>query len=159
VLAARSRRERQIIAAGLVLVVLAAAYFLFWEPAFSATRRLSAQLPRLRAEVEEMRVLQRQIEALRRSPGEARQAGGPRELVQAMLGSEPGLKSARAQWQSQERFSLELAAIDFDHWLALTARLRREAGTRVERCTVVALPQPGLVRVEAVLSIALSEAR
>lgn len=70
-LGSRTTRERRIIAAGLVLVLAAALYALFWEPGITATRRLSAQLPRMRADVEEMRLHQKQIAALRQSVGTA----------------------------------------------------------------------------------------
>lgn len=158
-LGSRTTRERRIIAAGLALALLAALYALFWEPGLAATRRLSAQLPRMRADVEEMRLHQKRIAALRESVGAAQQGGAPRALLQATLDSDPSLRGARAQWLSRERVSLEIAAIDFDQWLAMAARLQRESGIRVESCTVAALPQAGLVRVEAVLAAPETRAR
>jgi len=148
----RTEREQRVIAAGLVLATLAGLYALVWEPGFAATRRLAAQLPRLRAEVAEMRHHQEQVAALRKAIGESRQDSTPQALLQALLASDPALKGAQAQWRSSERLALEIAAIDFDAWLALAARLQRDARVRVESCTVTALPQSGLVRVDAILA-------
>lgn len=151
-LASRSQREQRVLVAGLVLATVAALYALVWEPALAATRRLSTQLPRMRAQVEEMSAHQLQVVALRKAINESRREGTPQAVAQALLASDPAYKAARSQWQSSERLSVDIPAIDFDRWLALAGRLQSEGGLRVESCTISALPQRGVVRVEAVLA-------
>lgn len=158
-LASRTQREQRVLVAGLVLATLAALYALFWAPALAATRGLSTQLPRLRAQVEEMRAHQAQVTALRKAISESRRDGPPQAVAQALLASDPAFKAARSQWQSSERLAMEIPAIDFDQWLALTGRLQREGGLRVESCTVSALPQRGVVRIEALFAAPPAHAR
>jgi hypothetical protein len=106
-----------------------------------------------------MRAHQLQVAALRKAINESRRDGTPQAVAQALLASDPAHKAVRAQWQSSERLSMEMRAVDFDQWLALTGRLQREGGLRLESCTISALSQRGAVRVEALFAAPPANAR
>lgn len=146
----RSLRERALLAGGVAAVALTALYLFLWQPGLAASRRLSAALPKLRAQVELMRAQQTEIAALRKSSGAAVQAGDLKTLLESSLARAPFGKSVqRVDATSGERATVVVASASFDDWLRWAAAAQREAGARVERCSITPLAQPGLVRAEA----------
>ena len=87
-----------------------------------------ATLPELRARLADMRLMQQEIESLRRT--RVALAPDPRALSQAM-----GRRSA--------------ADVDFGEWLDWVRGMQRDFGVRVESAEIRALGPPGRVRVEA----------
>jgi general secretion pathway protein M len=146
----RSPRERALLAGGAAAVALTALYLFLWQPGLAASRRLSAALPKLRAQVELMRAQQTEIAALRKSAGAAVQAGDLKVLLESSLARAPFGKSVqRVDAASRERATVVVASASFDDWLRWAAAAQREAGARVERCSITPLPEPGKVRAEA----------
>jgi general secretion pathway protein L len=90
-----------------------------------------ATLPELRARLADMRLMQQEIESLRRT--RVALAPDPRALTQAM-----GRRSA--------------ADVDFGEWLDWVRGMQRDFGVRVESTEIRALGPPGRVRVEASFS-------
>ena len=151
--AERSRRERAVLVGAGALVLLAALYALLWEPGLEARKRLSATLPRLRAQVEDMRLQKREVEALRKTVGASSQASDLRALLRASV-ERSVLKSSveRIEWRSSDRVLVAAPSVDFDQWLDWVRALQRELGVRLDSCEISALAQPGLVRIEAVFA-------
>jgi general secretion pathway protein M len=145
----RSARERAILVGGAVAVALVALYLFLWQPGLAASRRLSATLPKLRAQVELMRMQQVEIAKLRKSVGAAAQGGDLRALLQSSGARAPFAKSMRIDATSGERVTLAVNGADFDDWLRWVAEAQRETGARLERCRINALEAPGMVRAEA----------
>ena len=87
-----------------------------------------ATLPELRARLADMRLMQKEIESLRRT--RVALAPDPRALSQAA-----GRRSA--------------ADVDFGEWLDWVRGMQRDFGLRVESAEIRALGPPGRVRVEA----------
>jgi type II secretory pathway component PulM len=50
---------------------------------------------------------------------------------------------------TSERATVAVASASFDDWLRWVAAVQREAGARLERSSVAALPGSGRVRVDA----------
>ena len=149
----RSERERTVLAAGAALAVALALYGLLWEPGLKASAKLSASLPRLRAQVEDMRAQQKEILQLRKTTGTTSQAADLRALLRAAVARSPLAAAAPSiEWQTNDRVVLAAAAVDFDAWLQWVAGVQRELGIRLESCTITALGEPGRVRVEASFS-------
>lgn len=147
---ARAERERLILLAGAALVALAALYAFVWEPGLKASARLSAVLPRLRAQVDDMRLQQKEIVLLRKSSVTASQAADLRALLRASAARGPIAGSAHVlEWRSSERVAFAAPAVDFDRWLQWAGSVQRELGIRIESCTITALAEPGMVRIEA----------
>jgi general secretion pathway protein M len=146
----RAPRERVLLAGAAVAVVLVALYLFLWQPGLAASRRLAASLPKLRAQVELMRMQQAEIAALRKRVGTVAQAGDLKSLLQASVARAPFLKSVqRIDAPSGDRATVVVAAVAFDEWLRWAAEAQREAGARLEKCRITALDQPGMVRAEA----------
>ena len=146
----RAPRERALLVGGALAVALVALYLFLWQPGLAAGRRLSAALPKLRAQVELMRAQQAEIAALRKSTPTAAQTGDLRPLLQSSLARAPFFKSVqRIDAPSGERATVVVGSADFDDWLRWAADAQREAGARLERCRITALGAPGMVRAEA----------
>jgi general secretion pathway protein M len=146
----RPAREQALLAGGALAIALVALYLFLWQPGLAASRRLSATLPKLRAQVELMRAQQTEIAALRKSTGAVAQGGDLRVLLQSSVARAPFQKSVqRIDAPSGERATLVVTAADFGDWLRWSAEAQREAGARLERCRITALEAPGMVRAEA----------
>lgn len=156
----RSARERALLAGGAAAVVLVALYLFLWQPGLAATGRLSAALPTLRAQVELMRAQQAEIAVLRKSAGDALKAGDLRASLEASLARAPFVKSAqRIEATTAERATVAVVSAGFDDWLRWVAAAQRESGARLERCSLAALPEPGMVRADATFVSAAAAAK
>jgi type II secretory pathway component PulM len=146
----RSARERALLACAAAAVVLVALYLFLWQPGLAASRRLSAALPKLRAQVELMRVQQAEIAVLRKSAADALKGGDLRASLEASLARAPFAKSVqRIDAISAERATVAVVSARFEDWLRWVAAAQREAGARLERSSIVALPESGTVRADA----------
>lgn len=146
----RSGRERALLAGGAAAFLLVALYLFLWQPGLAASRRLSATLPKLRAQVELMRAQQAEIAAFRKSAGEALKGGDLGASLEASLARASFVKSVRRfEATSAERATVAVVSASFDDWLRWVAATQRELGARLEKCNVAALPEPGMVRADA----------
>jgi general secretion pathway protein M len=158
--AQRSARERALLAGGAAAVVLVALYLFLWQPGLAASRRLSAALPKLRAQVELMRAQQAEIAGLRKSAGDALKGGDLRTSLEGSLARAPFGKSVRRiDASSAERATVAVVSASFDDWLRWVAAAQRESGARLESCSIAALPEAGMVRAEATFVSAAATAR
>lgn len=143
-------RESKLLLFGAAFLALALLYALLWEPGMKSRERLSAALPKLRAQVEDMKRQKKEVEALRKALGAAPQGADLRALLRASA-ERSAIRGAveRIEWRG-EQVLVVAASVDFDPWLDWVRGLQRELGVRVVGAEIKALPQPGLVRVEAV---------
>ena len=147
----RSRRERGVLVVAGAFILLAVLYAALWEPGLDARRRHSEALPRLRAQVEDMRRQKKELELLRKTPGAASHGADLQALLRASVERSTLRKSVeRIEWRSSERVLVGASGADFQQWLEWVRGLQRELGVRLDSCEISALAQPGLVRVEAV---------
>lgn len=145
-----SGRERSALTAAAVVMLAAALYALLWEPGLAARKRLAVTLPALRAQVENMRQQEKEIAALRKKLAAAPQRGDLVTVLRASAARTSFAKAVeRVEPLATDRAVLLGSALDFDAWLEWIENLQRELGVRVDACRIVALDQPGLVRVEA----------
>jgi len=146
----RSARERGVLLAAGALIVVAALYALLWEPGLAARKSLSAALPRLRAQVDDMRRQQREVLALRKQVGAVPQRGDLKSLLQASAARTAFAQAAeRAESLSSGMVLMRAGPVSFDAWLQWVESLQRDLGVRLDSCRISALEQPGMVRVEA----------
>lgn len=147
-----SARERRVLLIGGVFLVLALLYAFLWEPGLQARERLSGALPRLRAQLEDMKLQRQEVEALRKRLGAAPQGADLRALVRASVERSAIRASVeRIEWRG-EQVLVVASAVEFDPWLEWVRGLQRELGVRVVGAEVRALPQPGRVRLEALFA-------
>jgi type II secretory pathway component PulM len=148
--AACTARQRAGIAAAIVLAAGAALYLLLWEPGLAARRSLSAALPRLRAQVQDMRWQREELAALRKTVGTSAPPGDLAAVLRASAAQAPfGPAVERIEGMPGGKARMQAAALPFDAWMAWIGNLQRELGIRVDFCRISALDQPGMVRVEA----------
>jgi general secretion pathway protein M len=146
----RSSRERGVLLAAGALILVAALYALLWDPGLAARKALSAGLPRLRAQLDDMRRQQKEILSLRKKLAAESQRGDLRSLLQASVARASFAKAVqRSESLSSGRVLLQAGPLDFDAWLEWIETLQRELGVRIDTCRITALDKPGLVRVEA----------
>ena len=148
--AERSGRERAVLLAAAGLVLAAALFALLWEPGLAARKSLTETLPRLRAELEDMRVQRAEILALRKELDAASRRGDLGNLLRASAARTGFAKTIeRIDALPNGSVLIQAASVSFDAWLDWVENLQRELGVRLELCRLVALEQSGLVRVEA----------
>jgi len=151
-------RERAVLVAAGVVIGAAALYAFLWEPGLAARGKLSATLPRLRAQVEDMRWQRDQIAGLRKELRAAPRRGALVDLLRASVAQSPLASSIeRIEALPGGRARLQGAAVPFGQWLAWVELLRRELGVRIDSCRLGALEQPGMVRLDASFSSPGSE--
>jgi type II secretory pathway component PulM len=151
----RQGRERIVLVAGAAGVLIVALYVFLWQPGLAATRSLAASLPTLRAQVDDMRLQQKELSALRKSVAAASHPGDARALLQAAAERSPFHKSIqRMEALSSERVLVVASPVGFDEWLRWINHLQREFGLRIERCRISSPDQAGRVRAEATFILA-----
>jgi general secretion pathway protein M len=148
--AGRSSRERAILLGAIALAVALALYLFLWEPGLAARTSLAVALPRLRAQLEDMRRQGAEIALLRRKLGAAPRRGDVAELVRASLVRASFAKSGvRVDALPNGGALLRGEDVIFDAWLDWAASLQRELGVRIDACTISSADQPGRVQVQA----------
>jgi type II secretory pathway component PulM len=151
--AALSTRERAAVTAAAVLALGAALYLLLWAPGMAARHSLSAALPRLRAQLEDMRWQREQIVALRKKAGATSPKGDLVAMVRASAAQAPFASAIeRVEVLPGGKVRVQGGPLAFDAWLAWVDGLQRELAVRIESCRITALDQPGMVGVEVSFS-------
>lgn len=146
---ARPVRERAALGAAASVVALALLYGLVWEPGMAARQKLSATLPRLRSQLADMRLQQKEVMALRKQLQTAPQRADLKALLQGSAAGAPfGRSVERVETVAAGRVLVRAGPADFDAWLDWIAGIQRDFGARVDTCKIVATGQPGLVRIE-----------
>jgi len=147
---ARSGKERAMLCVAAGVVSAAALYLFLLEPGLVARKQLSATLPRLRAQTDDMRQQQKEIAVLRKKIGAASQRADLKALLESSSTRTPLVNSMqRFESISGDKVILLAAPVVFDEWLGWVENLQREFGVRLDACKIAALDQPGLVRIEA----------
>jgi general secretion pathway protein M len=149
---AREPRERAVIAAGLVALVLAALWAWVWDPIEADRARLVAALPKLRAQALDVARQGAEVERLRNAARARGAAGAPADAVAAAAKS---LELADAVGTvtslAEERVQVVLKPVPFDALMRLLGELGATHGLAVESLAVRAAPEPGRVQVETLV--------
>jgi general secretion pathway protein M len=146
----RSGRERAVLLAAAAVALAAVLYAFLWEPGLAARKSLSEALPRLRAQLEDMRLQREEILALRKNLDAGSRRGDLGNLLRASAAQSPIAKSVeRIDSLPNGAILVRAAPVRFDVWVGWIENLQRELGVRLEACRISALEQPGLVGVEA----------
>lgn len=144
-----SAREQTIVGGGAGLLVIVLLVFYAWQPLEKERARLRASLPGLRAEAQQMRVDAVGVPKLKSAAKPALLAGGLKEIVE-QAASAHGLQVTQASLEGNGKLNVTLAAVSFDGWVKWLATLQAQQAIRLDTCRVDALPQPGMVKVQAV---------
>ncbi len=146
-----SAREQVIMGGGVGLLVIVILVFYVWQPLEKERARLRASLPRLRVAAEKIRADVAEVPKLKRDEKPVLVAGGLREMVE-QAASADGLQVTQANAEGNNKLNVTLTAVAFDGWAKWLAALQIQKGIRLDSCRIEALPQPGMVKVQAVLT-------
>ena len=147
----RSTRERVFLGSAASILVAALLYGFVWEPGIAARRKLSVTLPAMRAQLEDMRLQQKEVMALRKQIESAPQRADLKILLQDSARSFFGQSVERVETIAADRVFIAAGPVDFDAWLDWAANMQRDFGARVDAVKIVPTKQAGMVRVEATI--------
>jgi type II secretory pathway component PulM len=147
----KAPRERRIVTALALVVVVAIGWLLVWQPLQQDVAALRAGAPAARAELAEAQRLAAEIAGLTRTPPPPAAPIAPARFEQVL--AERGIPAGTAQvaWEDG-RARLTLAAVRFDTLVAALDALARDFGLRAVEATLTARVDPGTVRAEIVLA-------
>lgn len=149
-----SPRERWLIGGGSGLLLVVVLIFYVWQPIARDRQKLRANLPQLRANAEQMRLNAAEVAKLKTlAPSASSPKGGIRGAVETSAATFK-LRDSMSQVsvEGDGRITLSMAAVSFDNWVRWLGYLQEQYRIRLESCRVEALPQPGMVRIKAVLA-------
>lgn len=149
-----SPRERWLIGGGFGLLLVVLLVFYVWQPVVRDRQKLRANLPQLRANAERMRLNAAEVARLKTLPSSASLPnGGIRGAVENSAAAFR-LRDSMSQVsvEGDGRISISMAPVPFDSWVRWLGQLQEQYRIRLESCRIEALPQPGMVRVKAVLA-------
>jgi len=147
----RTHTERRTIMIGGSILTIALLYAFIWHPLTQERQRLRAALPHLRAAAAQMHFQAAEISRMRNLPPKSfnNNLRGALDFMSAH--SAIGSPSISALDSGRARISFD--AVAFDSWIEWVKMLQAEQGVRVESAEVFALAEPGMVKVQAVLSL------
>ena len=152
---ARSGKERTVLFVAGAVVLAAVTYLLLLKPGLAARKQLSATLPRLRAQVDDMRTQQKEIADLRKKIGASSRNTDLKALLQSASARTSFSNTVeRIEPIAGDKVILLAAPVIFDDWLEWVETLQSEFGIRLDAGKIAALDQPGLVRIEATFASA-----
>lgn len=150
-LAGRSARERLVLYAGGIVLLVLFGYGLLYQPLDAARAKLAKRLPAERAELRLMQVQAREIQRLRTRMDNS----GKRGLEQRIKSSAAafGLGGSIAQFVTlaDNQVQLSTQPVATNTWIDWLADLARQ-GVIVARCQITASEQSGLARLELTLT-------
>lgn len=151
----RAPRERSILLAGGVLLVLVLVYLIAIEPAWTGIARLERSLPQQRANAAELEALLAEVKATRGRPAVATMsAADARSALETSL-ARAGLKAARIVPLSDGDIQLTFSDVPVSKWAPWLANAERELGARSTAVTVTGRDAtPGNVDVDLALRLA-----
>lgn len=148
----RTAREQAIIVIGGALLAIGLAYAYAWLPVAESRARLMSELPRLRAQAQQIRIDAAEIERLRGATTAA-----PRDLKAALTAA--SVKLARDSTVSAEpdgRVRVVFASVRADDWVTWVSALAIEQGIRIVEVRVDTLEAAGTVKVNSTFSAGTS---
>ena len=147
----RTLRERWVLGAGMVLLVVAFIYAYLWLPMSRERERLMSELPNLRMQMQEMRADSGLIERLRAN-GKAAPADVKAALAAFTAGEQGRRLTPQVSAEANGRLRVSLASVVATDWLAWIGALSAQPGLRIEAVQIDALGPPGMVKASAILS-------
>ena len=147
--AARSARERSIVAITTSVALLALFIALVGLPLERARTHLAGELPALRASVAHMRLEADEAKRLRSLPAREPQAT-PATLIASATFTQ-GLPGASARALDARRIRVAAADASWNAVIAWVERAQSTLGLSVESATIEALPATGRVRAELIV--------
>ena len=139
-----AKRERMLVAAAAAFVLAALVYLLAVEPAWKTRVRLSAELPRLRAQAAEVAALAEEARQLGKRGTAPASAGAARTALEQSLAA-TRFREARVTALDERRLAVSVKAAAVAPWLAWLDQAARESRLRIAGVQMFLAGRPGLV--------------
>lgn len=145
--------ERRAVIGGCWVIFPVLFFYLMWQPPHTAVKSLRDSVPKLKIQAERMRVQIAETESLRHHQQPAMLDAAAVKDTAAILLARHGLRDALTSLEAQPPNGARVvfSAVSFQQWVALLRDLQQEQHIRAESISVVALPQNGMVKVNAIL--------
>lgn len=149
----RSLQERKIIK----LLAWASApllvYFVLWQPAHNAVRKLRLTVPVMSMEAERLRIQAGEVELLRHRPKPALLDAVAMKTTIEDSATRHNMRESIATLDLQEPNAVRISfsSVSFEQWLRWLRALQKEQHIRADSVSVVTLPQAGMVKISATL--------
>jgi general secretion pathway protein M len=150
-LAGRSARERMILLAGGLVVLVPIGYGLVYEPLSRARAGLAKRLPAERAELRLMRIQAAEIQRLRSRMGESAPGGLEQRVKSSAAALGLGEQITQFAALANDQIQLSTQPLPTQTWLDWLSDLEQR-GIRVVRCHITASEQAGLAKLELTLT-------
>ena len=147
----RNHAERRTITIGGTVLAIALLYAFIWYPLTQEQQRLKTSLPLMRAAAAQMQIQASEVIRLRNLPPKSTDNNLRSALDFAATRSAVGTPSQLTYLDNgRARITFNTAA--FDSWIEWVKILQAEQGVRVESTEIQTLAEPGMVKIEVVLS-------
>ena len=150
-LTGRSARERTVLLAGGLILLVLFGYGLLYEPQNEARARLAKRLPTERAELRLMRVQAAEIQRLRTRMGDSGKSGLEQRVKSSAAAFGLGGSFPQFVTLADNQIQLSTQPLPTNTWIDWLADLERQ-GVIVARCHITASEQPGLAKLELTLT-------
>lgn len=147
-----SMREQWILGSGSGLLLLVLLVFYVWQPLDKARTNLRASLPKLRIEAEKMRAEVAEVSRLKAMVGKPNVAQvGIRESLEQSAAA-LGIRVTQSNPEGNNKLNVTFSEVPFDGWVKWLGTLQTQQRIRLESSRIESLPQPGMVKVQAVFA-------
>jgi len=148
----RNTRERALLAGGGAALAVASLWAYVWVPLESDRSRLTATLPTLRTQAQQLALQAGDVERLRAS-AHARGGATPSQsaIEQALKNADIGAGVVDVAMLGGGRVQVTLGVVPFDTLVGVIAQLAESHGLAVETIVLKAAGEPGKVRVETLV--------
>lgn len=151
--ARRSARERRILAGGGILVALLLGYGWLWRPVQADLVRMEEQLPRLRAQAQQIEAIGTELAKLRTRPPAGVVAPSQLSPTLSRSAADAGLLHGSFIVEpGEQRVKARFDRVGFNAWAAWVDQLHRSHRLVLVAARIDALPAQGLVRIECEFS-------
>ena len=147
------RRERAMAAVAAAFALLAVLYLVALEPAWKTRARLDAELPRLRAQAEEIQALAQEAKRLTSRGMAVESAAAAKAALEQAL-AQANLGGARVAVLDERRISVSAKDVPVSQWLAWAEQSARESRLRIAAIRIARTPVRAVVDAEATFEIA-----
>lgn len=148
-----ARRERVMTAAAGSFALLAIIYLAAIEPAWKMRERLGAELPRLRAQAEEVNALAQEAKRLTSRGVAVESAGAAKAALEQAL-AQANLGDVRVAVLDDRRVSVSAKGVPVTQWLAWAEEAARESRLRIAAVRIARTSIRAVVDAEATFEIA-----
>jgi general secretion pathway protein M len=150
---ARSPQERNALKLATWVLTPVLVYFLLWQPAHTAVKKLHASVPVMYMEAERLRNHASEVEMLRHRPKPAVLDAVAMKSTIEDSALRHNLREAITTLDLQEPNAVRIsfAAVSFEQWLRWLRALQQEQHIRADSVSVAMLSQAGMVKISATL--------